>query len=109
MHGGQITTGEIPLSKLKYALGIHSIEFLSGDLLLRGGYEGGLEFIHHAQIGAIQYSPIDQLHSDSILDIQSIVKNVIATTSVDGYLKVIDPIPRKCYMKFKKGKWLVDQ
>ena len=78
----------------------YSIEFLSGDLLLRGGLTGQLEFIDYAQTGCKLPSTI-RLHSDCINDIQRIAKNIVITASGDGYLKVIHPISRRCYMKFK--------
>ena len=77
-----------------------SIEFLSGDLLLRGGYEGQLEFMDYAQTGCKLPSTI-RLHSDCIKAIKRIAKNIVITASDDGYLKVIHPISRRCYLKFK--------
>ena len=83
-----------------------SIEFLSGDLLLRGGLSGQLEFIDYAQTGCNLPSIIMGLHSDSIHAIQRIAKNIVVTASADGYLKVIHPISRRCYLKFKARKSL---
>ena len=83
-----------------------SIEFLSGDLLLRGGYYGEVEFIDYAQIGCKLPSIIEGLHSGSINAIQRIAKNIVITASGDGYLKAIDPISRRCYLKFKARKSL---
>ena len=40
-----------------------SIEFLNRDLLLRGGFDGQLEFIDCAQTGCSMLSPIQGLHS----------------------------------------------
>ena len=77
-----------------------SIEFLDGDLLLKGGNDGQLEFIDYAQT-ASQLPPTIQLHSICINPIQRIAKNIVASASYDGYLKVIDPISRKYYLKFK--------
>ena len=80
------------------------IEFFSeGDLLLRGGNKGELEFINYKDRyeGPLPL-PIQGLHSDSILGIQRIAKDIVVTTSIDGYVKVSDPISRICYMKFKK-------
>ena len=82
------------------------IEFLSeGNLLLRGGNKGELEFINFR--GRYEGTPptIKRLDSADILDIKRIAKNIVVTVSMDGYLKVIDPIsiPRTCYMKFKKS------
>ena len=77
-----------------------SIEFLSGDLLLRVGWEGQLEFIDYGEIGW-ELPIIKGLHSNCIHAIQRIAKNIVITASKDGYLKVIHPIFRRCYLKFK--------
>ena len=81
-----------------------SIEFLDGDLLLRGGDEGQLEFIDYAQTGCELPSTIMGLHSKHINAIQRIAKNIVITASADGYLKVIHPIYRRCYLKFNARK-----
>ena len=78
-----------------------SIEFLSGDLLLRGGDDGQLEFIDYTQTDYKLPSIIMGLHSKYIYAIQRIVKNIVITAAYDGYLKVIHPISRKSYLKFK--------
>ena len=83
-----------------------SIEFLSGDLLLRGGWEGQLEFIDYTQTGCKLPPIIKGLHSKCIYAIQRIAKNIVITASDDGYLKVIHPISRRCYLKFKARKSL---
>ena len=83
-----------------------SIEFLDGDLLLRGGDEGQLEFIDYGEIGCKLPSIIKGLHSKHISAIQRIVKNIVVTASDDGYLKVIHPISRICYLKFKARREL---
>ena len=90
---------EIPI-KLDIGFG-WSIEFLSGDLLLRVGDEGELEFIDYTQTGRKLHPIIGGLHSNRIRAIQRIAKNIVVTTSYDRYLKVIDPISRSCYLKFK--------
>ena len=77
------------------------IEFLSGDLLLRGGVRGELEFIDYTQTGCELPPIIKGLHSNQIKAIQRIAKNIVVTASFDRYLKVIDPISRRCYLKFK--------
>ena len=84
----------------------YSIEFLSGDLLLRGGYEGQLEFMDYAETGCNLPPIIMGLHSKCIYAIQRIAKNIVITASGDGYLKVIHPISRICYLKFKARKSL---
>ena len=84
-----------------------SIGFLSGNLLLRGGWEGQLEFIDYAQTGCKLPPIIEGLHSDCINVIQRIAKNIVVTASYDGYLKVIHPISRRCYLKFKARKSLM--
>ena len=93
--------GEDPFKQFnKFCYG-SSIEFLSGNLLLRGGDEGQLEFIDYAQTGC-QLPPIIMgLHLACINAIQRIAKNIVVTASTDGYLKVVDPISRRCYLKFK--------
>ena len=80
-----------------------SIEFLSGDLLLRVGWEGQLEFIDYGEIGW-KLPIIKGLHSKCIYAIQRIAKNIVITSSYDNYLKVIHPISRRCYLKFKARK-----
>ena len=97
--------GEDPIKQFDVCEG-HSIEFLSGDLLLRGGQEGQLEFIDYAQTGCKLPSIIMGLHSQPINTIQRIFKNIVITAAYDGYLKVIHPISRRCYLKFKDGKSL---
>ena len=84
----------------------YSIEFLSEDLLLRGGGLGRLEFIDYAQTGCRLPSIIMELHSEYIYAIQRIAKNIVITASEDGYLKVIHPISRRCYLKFNARKFL---
>ena len=83
-----------------------SIEFLSENLLLRGGQEGQLEFIDYTQTGCKLPPIIMGLHSKSINAIQRIAKNIVITTCNYGYLKVIHPISRRCYLKFKARKSL---
>ena len=83
-----------------------SIEFLSEDLLLRGGQEGELEFIDYTQTGCELPLIIEGLHSEWINAIQRIAKNIVVTASEDGYLKVVHPISRICYLKFKARKSL---
>ena len=97
--------GEDPIKQFDVCEG-RSIEFLSGDLLLRGGDEGQLEFIAYGKIGCKLPSIIMGLHSKSIYAIQRIAKNIVVTASDDGYLKVIHPISRRCYLKFKARKSL---
>ena len=54
--------GEDPIKQFDVCEG-WSIEFLSGDLLLRGGWEGQLEFIDYAQTGSRLPPIIEGLHS----------------------------------------------
>ena len=91
-----------PIKQFDVCIG-YSIEFLSGDLLLRGGYQGQLEFIDYGEIGCELPPTIERLHSDNINAIQRIAKNIVVTASADGYLKVIHPISRICYLKFEAG------
>ena len=81
-----------------------SIEFLSEDLLLRGGVEGQLEFMDYRGIDCKLPPTIEGLHSDCICAIQRIAKNIVITASHDGYLKVIDPITRQLYLRFKTNE-----
>ena len=92
--------GNTPIKQF-YVRDVYSIEFLSGDLLLRGGQEGHLEFIDYAQTGCQLPSTVMGLHSKHITAIQRIAKNIVITASDDGYLKVIHPIYRICYLKFE--------
>ena len=78
-----------------------SIEFLSGNLLLRGRNLGQLEFLNYAQTDCKLPPIIEGLHSELINAIQRIAKNIVVTASSDEYLKVIHPISRRCYLKFK--------
>ena len=82
-----------------------AIEFLSRDILLRGGRKGQLEFVDYMQTGRVLPRTIRGLHSHTIYAMQRIAKNIVITFSADGYLKVIDPIYRKCHLKFKKACW----
>ena len=81
-----------------------SIEFLSKNLLLIGGYEGQLEFIDYTQTDCKLSPTIKNLHSKSIYAIQRIAKNIVITASTDGYLKVIHPIFRTVYLSFLTDK-----
>ena len=92
--------GENPIKQFDVCWG-RSIEFLSGNLLLRGGNEGQLEFIDYAQTGCLLPPIIEGLHSKYIYAIQRITKNIMVTAFNDGYLKVIHPMSRRCYLKFK--------
>ena len=80
-----------------------SIEFLSKDLLLRGGDKGELEFIDYKKTGNELPMTIELLHSDVIHFMQRIAGNIVVTASEDGYLKVIGPISKACYLKLKIG------
>ena len=103
--GAANNLGGDPIKQFDVCIG-SSIEFLSEDLLLRGGWEGQLEFIDYAQTGCNLPSIIMGLHSEFINAIQRIAKNIVITASEDGYLKVIHPISRRCYMKFNARKSL---
>ena len=78
----------------------HSVEFLSRDILLRG-VSKNLKFIDYRVTGCSRPSTILGMHSSYIFDIQRIAKNIVIIASDDGSIKVIDPIRRKCYQKFK--------
>ena len=98
--------GNTPNKQFKVCKG-ESIEFLSGNLLLRGGCGGQLEFLDYAQTGCELPPTIEGLDLDYIYAIQRIVKNIVITASADGYLKVIHPISRKCYLNFKAKRGLL--
>ena len=78
-----------------------SIEFLDGDLLIRGGWSGQLEFIDYLQTGCELPPIIEGLHLNRIYAIQRIAKNILVTASYDGYLKVIHPISRISYLNYE--------
>ena len=101
---GAVNNWEAPIKQFRVCYG-YSIEFLDRDILLRGGgFDGQLEFVDYTQTGCLMPPNIHRLHSDCI---QRIDKNILITASNDGYLKVIDPISRKCYLKFKNGgEWM---
>ena len=104
---GAANNWEYPLKQFSVCPG-YPIEFLSIDILLRGGYNGDLEFIDYRGILPLT---IHDLHSRYISDIQRIAKNIVITVSDDGSIKVIDPILRKCYGKLKKGdeRWMKEE
>ena len=89
-----------PIKQFNVSVG-WAIEFLSGDLLIRGGEEGQLEFVDYGEIGCKLPPIIEGLHSRFILAIQRIAKNIVITASEDRYIKVIDPISRICYLNDK--------
>ena len=91
-----------PLKQFTVCFG-YSIELFSGRMLLRGGGKGELQFIDYAQTGGRLNPHIQGIHSEAIYDLQGIAKNIVVTVSYDGYLKVIHPISRKCYLKFNRG------
>ena len=103
---GASNNWEVPLKQFNVCSGV-SIEFFSKDLLLRGGRKGKLEFIDYSQTRWPLPPPINHLHSDSIHNLQRIANNIVVTASVDRYLKVIDPISRKCYLNLKKDDQLI--
>ena len=92
---------KIPIKQFNYFCDGGSLEFLSGDLLLRGELNGQLVFVDYVQTASQLPPAIKQLHSKYINVIQRIANNIVVSASYDGYLKVIDPISRKCYLKFK--------
>ena len=102
---GAANNWEYPLKQFGVCDG-RSIEFLTSDILLRGGDKGQLEFIDYRLTGCSLPSPIKGLHSRNIIAIQRIAKNIVATGSDDGSLKVIDPKSRNGYLNFKKGLWV---
>ena len=103
LWGAANVLGEDPIKQFDVCWG-SSIEFLSENVLLRGGWEGQLEFIGYKQTDCKLPSIIEGLHSGTIIAIQRIAKNIVITASGDGYLKVIHPISRRCYLKFKARK-----
>ena len=99
--------GEDPIKQFDVCYG-WSIEFLSENILLRGGLTGQLEFIDYAQTGCKLPSIIMGLHSNRINAIQRIAKNIVITASENRYLKVIHPKSRRCYLKFKAREALYE-
>ena len=96
--------GEGPIKQFNNVCSGYPIEFLSGDLLLRGGDEGQLEFIDYTRGGKL-HTTIESLQLGIIRAIQRIAKNIVVIASADGwngYLKVIDPISKMSYLCFKK-------
>ena len=113
---GAANEGTTPIKQFNASNG-HSIEFLSPNLLLRGGLWGQLEFIDYALIGCPLPPAINDLHSQRIYAIQRIAKNIVVSASADGYLKVINPISKICYLRFmvrnveipiEEGEWYAD-
>ena len=99
--GAANNLGENPIKQFYNVCDGRSIEFLDGNLLLRGGDQGQLEFIDYEQTGDELPPIIKGLHSECITAIQRIAKNIVVTASNDTYLKVVHPISRICYLKFK--------
>ena len=99
---GALNNWKAPIKQFRVSAG-SSIEFLDRDILLRGKYDGQLEFIDYTQTGCSMQPTLQGLHSNVFYDIQRITKNILVTASDDASLKVIDPIIKKCYLKFKKG------
>ena len=99
---GAVNNWEAPIKLFRVCAGC-SIEFLDRDILLRGKANGELEFIDYSQTGCSMPPNIRGLYSDFIIAIQRIAKNILITAPLDGSLKVIHPLSRKCYLKFKKG------
>ena len=92
--------GDSPLKQFRVCYG-RSIEFLSEDLLLRGGFKGELKFIDYAQTGNCLPWPIKRLHKSTITDIQRIAKNIVVTVAADRSIKVLDPISKVGYLNYK--------
>ena len=84
-----------------YSYKPYSFELLQGNILLRGGYYGDLGFEHYLTHTEIALYPPINLHSRTIWDILSIAKNIVATISLDGTLKLSDPFARICYVTFQ--------
>ena len=96
--------GENPIKQFDVCEG-WAIEFLSGDLLLRGGFKGQLEFIDYGEIGCTLPPKIEGLHSEyKFIALQKIAKNIVITASADGSLKVIDLISISAYLSFQTDK-----
>ena len=96
---GAVNNWEEPIEQFSVCDGC-SIKFLDRHILIKGGYHGELEFIDYSQTGRSMPPDIRELYSFKIEAIQRIVKNILATANQNG-LKVIDPISRKCYLKFR--------
>ena len=86
---GEVNNWEKPI-KIFNSCG-SSIEFLSENLLLRGGGqlgEGNLVFIDYAQ-AVCAVPPMLTQHDSSICNIQRITKNIVVTVC-DQYIIVVD-------------------
>ena len=97
---GAVNNWEAPIKQFRVRCG-YSIEFLDRDILLIGRYDGQFEFVDYAQTGCLMPPDIQGLYSSSI---QRIAKNILVIASCYGYLRVINPISRKCYLNFTKGE-----
>ena len=80
----------------------YSIELLSGNIMLRGGDRGILEFIDYTQMAERLLPPI-ALPLKNIYELKRIGRNIVVFASMDGTLRVIDPFLRKCYFIFYKN------
>ena len=96
---GAVNNWEAPIKQFRVCEG-WSIELFDRDLLLRGGFDGQLEFIDYSQTGCSMPPDIQGLHSTYIEAIQQIAKNILVTASKDE-LKIIDPISKNCYLKLR--------
>ena len=102
---GAVNNWEAPIKLFRVCAGC-SIEFLDRDILLRGKFDGQLEFIDYTQTGCSMPPDIQGIYSYYIEAIQRIAKNILVTVPHEGFLKVSDPITRKCYLKFMINiKW----
>ena len=81
-----------------------SIEFLSGNILLRGDQNGHVDIIHMST--HIHLKVLPKLHTINVREILRIGKNIVVTVSDDGYLKVTDPISLVCYFNKNTQKTL---
>ena len=99
---GAVNNWETPIKQFRVCAG-YSIEFLDRHILLKAGRKGQLEFIDYTQTGCSMPPNMKGLYSDDIVAIQNIAKNILVTVADDGFLKVIDPISRKCHLNFTKG------
>ena len=85
----------------------HSVEWLSEEIFLRGGVSGILRMLYFKK-DVNSGERVVRIHKYSITNILRIGKNTVVTIANDAYMKVINPILKKCYFKFKRnnGEWL---
>ena len=99
-----INNWETPKSVFKFnkkLIGATSIQCLSADIFLRGKDDGELEILDLRSGDKVE--EVIPLHTEVIMDIQKIAKNILVTVSEDDHMKVTDVLDRKCYYDFHES------